>query len=405
MDEAIRTDVVIVGGGLVGLSLGHALAAAGVDCAVIDREDPATAADDAFDGRGFAIAYGSRRVLDGLGLWQAMAPHAAPILDIRVTDGPSLLFLHYDHREVGSEPLGHIVEARYVRRALLEKLPERPRLQLIAPRTVTRVERSRSGVIAHLEDGRRIEARLAVAADGRTSPVRRAAGIGAIEWGYRQTAIVCAVSHDKPHRNVAHERFLTAGPFALLPLPGNYSSVVWTEHPEVASAMLALDDDGFSAALTRRFGDALGPLRVAGRRWSYPLSLLIAEKLTAERLALVGDAAHAIHPLAGQGLNLAIRDVAVLAEVVVDAHRLGLDVGQADVLERYAGWRRVDTLALLAVTDGLNRLFSTDLAPIRLLRDLGLAAVDRLPPLKRLFMQHAMGTVGDLPRLARGEAL
>jgi 2-octaprenyl-6-methoxyphenol hydroxylase len=206
-------------------------------------------------------------------------------------------------------------------------------------------------------------------------------------------------------RNVAHERFLTAGPFALLPLPGDRSSVVWTEYPEVASAMLALDDDAFSAALTRRFGDALGPLHVVGRRWSHPLSLLIAERLVAERLALVGDAAHAIHPLAGQGLNLAIRDVAVLAEVIVDAYRLGLDIGAGDVLERYAGWRRVDTLALMAVTDGLNRLFSTDLAPVRILRDLGLAAVDRLPPLKRLFMQHAMGTVGDLPRLARGEAL
>jgi 2-octaprenyl-6-methoxyphenol hydroxylase len=402
---AMNIEVVIVGGGLVGLSLGHALAAAGVDCAVIDREDPKTAADDAFDGRGFAIAYGSRRILETLGLWAAMAPHAAPILDIRVTDGPSLLFLRYDHREVGTEPLGHIVEARYVRRALLGKLAERPRLALIAPETVTWVERGKAGVTAHLGNGQRLQARLAIAADGRTSPLRKAAGIGAIEWGYRQTAIVCAVSHPKPHRNVAHERFLTAGPFALLPLPGNHSSVVWTDYPEVASAMLALDDEAFSAALTRRFGDALGPLRLVGRRWSYPLSLLIAEKLTAERLALVGDAAHAIHPLAGQGLNLAIRDVAVLAEVIVDAHRLGLDIGAADVLERYAGWRRVDTLSLLAVTDGLNRLFSTDLAPIRILRDLGLAAVDRLPPLKRLFMQHAMGTVGDLPRLARGEAL
>lgn len=405
MAAAFQTDVVVIGGGLVGLSLGHALASAGIDVAVVDREEPAVAANDAYDGRAFAISFGSRRILDGLGLWQEMGPHAAPILDIRVTDGPSTLFLHYDHREVGEEPLGHIVESRFVRRALLGRLPGRPRLKLIAPEAVTSLERSKTRVTAHLSDGRRIEARLAVAADGRGSPIRRAAGIGALEWGYAQTAIVCTVALSRPHDGVAHERFLPAGPFALLPLPGDFSSVVWAERNQVAPAMLALDDDGFSAAMTRRFGDALGPLRVVGRRWAYPLGLLIAERLAAERLALVGDAAHSIHPLAGQGLNLAIRDVAALAEVVVDAHRLGLDIGAADVLDRYASWRRLDTLALLAVTDGLNRLFSNDLGPIRLIRDLGLAAVDRLPGLKRLFMRHAMGTVGDLPRLARGEAL
>lgn len=405
MTETLRTEVVVVGGGLVGLSLGHALASAGIEVVVVDREEPAIAANDAYDGRAFAISYGSRRILDGLGLWQELAPNAAAILDIRVTDGPSLLFLHYDHREVGEEPLGHIVESRFVRRALLGSLAQRPRLKLIAPEAVTRLEHGHAGVTAHLSKGRRIEARLAVAADGRSSPIRRAAGIGAIEWGYGQTAIVCTVALGRPHDGVAHERFLPVGPFALLPLPGDFSSVVWTERNEVAPAMMALDDDAFSAAMTRRFGEALGPLRVVGRRWSYPLGLLIAERFTSGRLALVGDAAHSIHPLAGQGLNLAIRDVAALAEVVVDAHRLGLDVGAADVLDRYASWRRLDTLALLAVTDGLNRLFSNDLGPLRLVRDLGLAAIDRMPALKRLFMRHAMGTVGDLPRLARGEAL
>lgn len=403
--ETIRTDVVVVGGGLVGLSLGHALASAGIEVAVVDREEPAIAANDAYDGRAFAISYGSRRILEGLGLWQEVAPDAAPILDIRVTDGPSLLFLHYDHREVGGEPLGHIVESRFVRRALLGGLARRPGLKLIAPESVVRLERGKSGVTAYLSKGRRIEARLAIAADGRASPIRRTAGIGAIEWGYQQTAIVCTVALSRPHDGVAHERFLPVGPFALLPLPGDFSSVVWTERNEVAPAMMALDDAAFSEAMTRRFGEALGPLRVFGRRWSYPLGLLVAEHFTSDRLALVGDAAHSIHPLAGQGLNLAIRDVAALAEVVVDAHRLGLDIGAADVLDRYASWRRLDTLALLAVTDGLNRLFSNDVGPLRLVRDIGLAAVDRMPGLKRLFMRHAMGTVGDLPRLARGEAL
>ncbi|MBM3533469.1 MAG: FAD-binding protein [Alphaproteobacteria bacterium] len=405
MADVLKSDVVVVGGGLVGLSLGHALASAGIETAVVDREAPAVAANDAYDGRAFAIAYGSRRVLEGLGLWQEMGPHAAAILDIRVTDGPSTLFLHYDHREVGDEPLGHIVESRFVRRALLGRLPDRPRLKLIAPESVTRLERGRSGVVAHLAKGRRIEARLAVAADGRNSPIRRAAGIGAMEWGYAQTAIVCTVALNRPHESVAHERFLPAGPFALLPLPGDFASIVWAERSEVAPTMLALDDVEFSATMTRRFGEALGPLRVVGRRWAYPLGLLIAERFTADRLALVGDAAHAIHPLAGQGLNLAIRDVAALAEVIVDSKRLGLDIGAADVLDRYASWRHLDTLALLAVTDGLNRLFSNDVGPVRLIRDLGLAAVNRLPALKRLFMHHAMGTVGDLPRLARGEAL
>lgn len=403
MQSDVSVDVAVVGGGLVGLTLGHALASAGIDVAVIDREDPKTAADAAFDGRAFALSYGARRVLTALDLWPAMAPQASPILDIRVTDGPSRLFLHYDHREVGDEPLGHIVESRFVRRALLAHLP--PRLHLLAPAAVDRVERSRSGAVAHLVDGRRVAAKLAVAADGRASPLREAAGIGTLQWGYAQTAIVCTVAHEAPHRNVAHERFLPVGPFALLPLPGNLSSVVWTERSEVAPSMLALDDDAFSAAMTRRFGEALGPLRVVGRRWSYPLSLMIAERFTAERLALIGDAAHAIHPLAGQGLNLAIRDIAALAEVIVDAKRLGLDIGAPDVLDRYAGWRRTDTLALMAVTDGLNRLFSNDFAPLRLARDLGLAAVNRLPGLKGLFMRHAMGTAGDLPRLARGEAL
>ena len=405
MVDTLRTEVVVVGGGLVGLSLGHALASAGIEVAVVDREEPQVAANDAYDGRAFAISYGSRQILEGLGLWQEMGPHAAPILDIRVTDGPSTLFLHYDHREVGTEPLGHIVESRFVRRALLGRLAERPRLRLIAPESVTRLERRKTGTVAHLSDGRRIEAALAVAADGRGSPIRRSAGIGAIEWGYEQTAIVCTVALSRPHDGIAHERFLPVGPFALLPLPGDFSSVVWTERNEVAPAMMALDDGAFSEAMTRRFGEALGPLRVAGRRWSYPLGLLIAERFVGDRLALIGDAAHSIHPLAGQGLNLAIRDVAALAEVVVDAHRLGLDIGAADVLDRYAGWRRLDTLALLAVTDGLNRLFSNDMGPLRLARDLGLAAVDRLPALKRLFMRHAMGKVGDLPRLARGEAL
>ncbi|HEX6977930.1 MAG TPA: UbiH/UbiF/VisC/COQ6 family ubiquinone biosynthesis hydroxylase [Alphaproteobacteria bacterium] len=409
-DLTLAADVVIIGGGLVGLPLAIAFGQAGLDVAVVDREHPAVAAADPFDGRGSAIAWGSAQVLRGLGLWQRLAPHAAPILDIRVSDGESPLFLHYDHRDLGADPLGYIIENRFTRRALYARLAELPNVRLVAPSSVRSIERTRGYVHAELEDGTRIEARLAVACDGRESPIRRAAGIRVTRWNYSQTGIVCSIRHERPHRGVAHERFLPAGPFAVLPLPdsetgAHYSSIVWTERADLAPAMMRLNDDEFAAEIAARFGDTLGAIAVAGPRWAYPLTLLQAERYTDVRLALAGDAAHVIHPIAGQGLNLGLRDVAALAECVVDARRLGLDIGAADVLGRYERWRRFDNLTLMAVTDGLNRLFSNDIGPIRLMRDVGLAVVDRLPAVKRFFMRHAMGVVGDLPRLLRGEAL
>ena len=407
---SLSADAVILGGGLVGLSLAVALGRAGIATVVVDRERPATAAADPFDGRGSAIAWGSAQVLRGLGLWQHMAAHAAPIKEIRVSDGDSLLFLHYDHRALGDEPLGYIVENRFTRRALYAHIAGLAEVTLLAPARAVALERSAAGVAVRLEDGRSIKARLAVGADGRESPSRRSAGINVMRWSYPQTGIVCSIRHEKPHRGMAHERFLPAGPFAVLPLPDaengeHRSSIVWTERDTLAPAMMALDDAEFSQEIAQRFGDSLGAIAVAGPRWAYPLSLLQAERYTDLRLALIGDAAHVIHPIAGQGLNLGLRDVAALAECIVDARRLGLDIGAADVLARYQRWRRFDNLTLMAVTDGLNRLFSNDLAPVRLARDIGLAIVDRMPPLKRLFMRHAMGTLGELPRLARGEAL
>ncbi|HEX2114790.1 MAG TPA: UbiH/UbiF/VisC/COQ6 family ubiquinone biosynthesis hydroxylase [Alphaproteobacteria bacterium] len=407
---AIASDVVVLGGGLVGLSTAVALGQAGLSVVVVDREKPAVAAADPFDGRGSAIAWGSAQALRGIGLWPLLEGRAAPIEEIRVTDGESLLFLHYDHREVGGNPLGYIVENRFIRRALYARIAALETVTLLAPMQAIGVERSNARASVTLADGRRIRARLVIAADGRESPTRRAAGIGVMRWSYRQTAIVCSIRHRKPHRGVAHERFLAAGPFAVLPLPDSESgehrsSIVWTERDELAPAMLALNDTEFAEEIALRFGDSLGEIGVAGPRWAYPLSLLQADRYTDLRLALVGDAAHVIHPIAGQGLNLGLRDVAAIAECIVDAHRLGLDVGATDALERYARWRRFDNLTLLAVTDGLVRLFSTDMAPVRLARDLGLAAVQRLPGLKRFFMRHAMGVVGDPPRLVRGEAL
>ena len=408
--DNLRCDAAVLGGGLVGLSVAAALGQAGLTVIVVDREKPDMAAADPFDGRGSAIAWGSAQALRGIGLWSLVERHAAPIEEIRVSDGASRLFLHYDHHEVGGNPLGFIIENRFIRRALYARLKELASVTLLAPAQAVRVARSNTGVEIELADGRSVRARVALAADGRESPTREAAGIATTRWTYPQTGIVCSICHEKPHHGLAHEHFLPAGPFAVLPLPDSESgehrsSIVWTERDDLAPAMMKLSDAEFAREIAQRFGDSLGAIAVAGPRWAYPLSLLQAERYTDLRLALVGDAAHVIHPIAGQGLNLGLRDVAALSECLVDAHRLGLDIGAADVLERYARWRRFDNLALMAVTDGLVRLFSNDVAPVRLVRDVGLAAVQRLPVLKRFFMRHAMGVVGDLPRLVRGEAL
>ena len=434
MTTGVETEVLIAGGGMVGLSLAVALADAGIAVMVVDRLDPAAMKEEAFDGRSSAIARGSQQALSVLGLWQGMAEAASPILDIRISDGhpgsakrggASSLFLHFSHRDTAAErpaggvpgnvPLGHIVENIAIRRACLARVKTLPKLDLRAPAELASVERSAAGVTAVLGDGNTVSARLLVAADGRGSAQRRAAGIAVTEVGYGQTGIVATVTHERPHNGVAHEHFLPSGPFALLPMTDaedaegrkvHRSSLVWTERTHLVPAMLALDDQGFAAELQRRFGDSLGQLALwSARRWSYPLSLLHAERYIDQRLALVGDAAHGIHPIAGQGLNLGLRDVAALAESIVDARRLGLDIGSAAVLQRYQRWRRFDNMALIVATDSLNRLFSSDLPPLRLLRDLGLAAVNRLPPMKRFFMRHAMGLVGELPRLVKGEAL
>lgn len=396
-----QVELAVVGGGLNGLTLGIACASAGLRVAVIDREDPVTMLGEQFDGRTSAIAYGSMRVLDGTGVWPLAADKAEAILEIRVADNWAPLFLHYDHREIGDAPLGWIVENRDLRRALHTRAGVLPNLQLIAPMTVV----SRAQGTLTLANGDTVRAELIAAADGKNSPLREAAGVRTIKWSYPQIGIVATVRHEKPHRGVAVEHFLPAGPFAILPMTGNRSSIVWTERADLAPKLLKLDDAAFHSELASRFGDFLGAISVEGPRWSYPLSFLHAETYVAPRLVLVGEAAHVIHPIAGQGLNMGIRDTAALAECLVDGRRLGLDLADAGVLARYERWRRFDNTALAGVTDGLNRLFSNSVAPVRLARDLGLAAVGQVPPLKRFFMRHAMGMIGDLPRLVKGEAL
>ena len=401
----IESDVVIVGGGLVGLTLGVALGSAGIETAVVDGTPPEAMKGAAFDGRVSSIALGSKRVLDGIGLWSALADDAQPILEIRVSDGDAPLFLHYDHEDVGAGPLGFIVENRNIRAALFARAEALPSLRHVAPASVEAVEPTAGGIEARLADGRCARARLAVACDGANSRLRAAAGIETVRWSYEQVGIVCTVAHEKPHRGIAHERFLPAGPFAILPMTGNRSSLVWTERAALAPALMEAAPAVFARELGARFGDFLGTLEPPGPRWSYPLKLTHATRYTAPRLALAGDAAHAIHPLAGQGFNLGIRDAAVLAELVVDRARLGLDIGGDDVLTHYQRRRRFDSVVLIGVTDGLNRLFSNDSRGLRLIRDVGLAAVNELPPVKRFFMRHAMGLAGDLPRLAKGEPL
>jgi len=413
----LAAPVIVTGGGFAGLTLAKALADAGIATIVVEGEDPARATAAGFDGRASALALASRRIFEALDLWPAIAPHAAPILDIRVADGASRLFLHYDHREVGDEPFGHIVENRHLRIALLERVPATAGVTFLAPARLAGLDRGPNGVVATLTDGRIVKASLVIACDGRDSAQRQAAGIPVVRWSYRQAGIVCTIAHERPHQGVAVEHFYPAGPFATLPLNDyagpdearsaapHRSSIVWTESLADAKRIMDLDDAGFHAALGQRLGNHLGAVRVVGPRFAYPLSLVHARRYVDERLALVGDAAHGMHPIAGQGLNMGLRDVAALAEDLVEAWRLGLDLGDPVTLARYERQRRFDNVLMLAATDGLNRLFSNEIAPIRMIRDLGLAAVERMPGVKRLFMRQAMGTLGPLPRLARGEPL
>ena len=411
-------DLAVVGAGLNGSLLALAAGEAGLRTALIDRVPLTQLTEPAFDGRTTALSYTSQRMFVALGAWDDVEPHAEPILDIHISDAghdgrASKLHLHFDHREavaVGEDPapMGWIVENRHLRIALLRRLAACPSVQLIAPDEVTKTTRDLHRAQIALKSDRTLDARLVASSEGRHGSMREEAGIGARSWSYRQTAIVLVAQHAQPHRGVAQEKFLPAGPFAILPMcdgpDGSHrSSIVWSERTGLARRLLELDAPRFQAEFARRFGDHLGAVHPIGPRWSYPLNLVHAERYVEQRLVLVGDAAHGIHPIAGQGYNLGVRDIAALVEVLIDAKRLGLDIGAADTLERYAQWRRADNFTIVAATDLLNRLFSNDIKPLRLARDMGLAAVNRVPALRRFFVRHAMGLVGDLPRLIRGE--
>jgi 2-octaprenyl-6-methoxyphenol hydroxylase len=395
----------IVGGGHAGLLLALALERSGLPVILIEAEPPAAALEAPFDGRALALMYGSKRVLDALALWPACADAAEPVWGVRVEDPGSGASLAYDAREVGPHPFGYGIENRTLRQRLMALAQGRPGITIVAPARLAAVERSAGRLVATLDDGRRLAGSLIVGADGRSSTVRSLSGIALDRWSYPQTALTFAVRHDRPHDGLVREYLRRVGPLALLPLRQDLCSVTWIERPAQATQLLAEDRSGLLAALRERIGDELSPVEIRGRPTGYPLSAHRARRFAGPRVALVGDAAHAVHPIHAQGFNLGVRDVAALAEVLVDAARQGQDAGSGEVLVRYERWRQADARLVVGLTDGLNRLFSTDLAPARLLRGLGLGALGALAPLRHLAMRRGMGMAGDLPKLARGEAL
>jgi 2-octaprenyl-6-methoxyphenol hydroxylase len=406
------TDVIIVGGGLVGATLAHALASGGLSCAIVDQLHLPLTLAPSYDGRASAIASASVRMLRTIGLWDSIAPHAQPIWEIRVTDGDSPLFLHFNGEDVSNdEPLGQMVENRHIRFAQLGSLAKKQLpITLHAPASITSMERGTAFARLTLSTGAQLKAPLVIACDGKHSRLRSEAGIRTNSWSYKQDAVIVTVTHRDPHGDIAHERFLPDGPFAILPMvddaEGQHrSALVLTVGSGEGEVYLNMGAADINAQMAKRFGDFLGPIRVISQRWSYPLGGLTTQRLTDTRLALVGDSAHSIHPIAGQGFNLGLRDVAVVAEVLVEAARLGLDLGSPQVLEQYARWRRTDILSMVAATDTLNRLFSNANPLLGQARRLGLKLVDSVPPAKKLFMRHARGNLGKLPRLLRGETI
>jgi 2-octaprenyl-6-methoxyphenol hydroxylase len=398
------SDVIIVGGGLVGGTLALALAAHGVTSTVVDSADLDATTTAAFDGRASAIASASARMLRTIGVLERIEAEGCPIRAIRVTDGAAAPHLDFDSADTDGEPLGIMFENRLLRGAIIAAMREQSGITLIAPAQIIATNRDAQAARVTLADGRVLAAPLLVAADGRRSKLREAAGIRIAAWRYPSSAVVTMIEHSRPHDNVAFEMFYPTGPFAVLPMqPGTRSAIVWTVDGDSGAAVAALPDRALAAEVEKRLGGLLGDVRIVAKAASWPLGYHRAETMTAERFALIGDAAHGIHPIAGQGLNMGLRDVAALAEVLADGVRLGLDPGDAQLLARYRRWRALDNLMVGAVTDGLNRLFAVPGRPAAAIRRFGLGAVQRLPRLKKLFMAEARGMTGDLPKLLRGE--
>jgi 2-octaprenyl-6-methoxyphenol hydroxylase len=399
-----RSDVIIFGGGLVGLALASALDSSGLSAIVVDPADPSLRKHASFDGRTSAVSSSSMRMLETIGVAKHLAEPGCPIWRIAVADGLKPGGLHFEPGD--SEPLGFMNENRHLRAALEARAESGKNLWLLWKSKVERVDRSESGVVVALEDGRRLQAPLLVGADGRSSKTREAAGINIARWKYDHQAIVSVVRHQRPHEHVAYEIFYPGGPFALLPMndqpAGHRSAIVWSVPEEDAAGWLSLSDEDFAAEAEAAMGGFLGKIEMIAPRSSYPLGFHHAAEITAQRLALVGDAAHAIHPIAGQGLNLGFRDVAALAQVLVEGARLGLDLGDTQLLGRYQRWRSLDALSVAFATDTLTRIYGVPGRTASAVRRFGMGLVGKISPLRDRLMNEARGTSGDLPLLLRG---
>lgn len=404
-NKTSQTEIIISGAGVIGMTLAFSLAEHGIGTTIIDSIDIEASLNDDFDGRSYAISYAPFIMLKTLGLWDKIGHRAEPINEIHVTDGDCPAFLHFDEQELGNGPLGQMVEVRHIRAGLYNAIKDHKNITLITSNKINEAENLESLVSVTLESGEQVNCNLLIAAEGRGSHLRQLYDINIREWKYKQTGIVTTVEHELPHQGIAHEKFYPSGPFAILPLKDNRSSIVWCEPPERAETIMNLNEAGFNAELKKKFGDFLGEVTSLGLRWSYPLSMQLADNYTANRFCLIGDAVHGIHPIAGQGFNLGLRDIAALTEVLVDAKRVGADLGSELVLERYVQWRRTDNNILALGMDGLTRLFSNDNPVITFGRRLGIAAVEEMPTMKKFFMKHARGTVGKLPKLLKGENL
>ncbi len=403
----MTTDIIIVGGGLNGPALALAAAKAGFTVTIIDALPVDTRAAPNFDGRSYALALASQRLLRGIDVWDQVADHAQPMLEIKVTDGragegPSPWMMHFDHAEIEEGPMGYMVEDRHLRRAFLDAMQASPLITHLAGETVVAQAVEGAQVTVTLGSGKVVTGRLLVGSDGRASGTATRAGIKRTGWGYGQTAVVCAVAHEKPHGGIAHQFFMPNGPLAILPLTDSRSSIVWSESDARAATLDAMDDEAFLEALRPAFGSFLGQISLTGARFTYPLGLTLANSFIADRVALVGDAAHGVHPIAGQGLNAGLRDVAALAEVLTEARSRGEDFAGPQPLARYQQWRRFDTTTLALATDTFNRLFSNDNPLLRAARDIGMGLVNAAPGLRRGFIREAAGLTGDLPKLMRG---
>ncbi|MGB0959152.1 MAG: FAD-dependent monooxygenase [Halocynthiibacter sp.] len=405
-----RSDITIVGGGLNGPALALALADTGHMVTIIDAAPDEARSTEGFDGRGYALSLASQRLLKAIDIWPKVAQNAQPILEIKVSDGEagkgaSPHFLHFDHAEIEEGPMGYMLEDRFLYGAFQERLKTHPKITIIRGAKAIAQDTDAFSATVTLGQGDVVHSKLIIGCDGRQSGTAARAGITRSGHDYGQTGLVCAIETEHPHNGTAHQFFMPPGPLAILPLPGNFVSIVWTETTEAAKRIVALSDEDYLKELKPRFGSFMGDIKLAGDRFAYPLNLTLADRFVTERVALVGDAAHGVHYIAGQGLNLGLKDVAALAEILTNAKRRGEDIGAINILERYQTWRRFDTTTLVAATEGVNTLFSNDNGALRAVREMGLGLVNAMPKLRRSLIRQAAGLEGEMPKLLQGRQI